>query len=335
MHCRLSSKGLFFNNPNLGWGVPGAGLGYHGGMSDPSYFLVLVIALATGLVAAIAVAQKVTEAPREFYRHYLTHLLLFNLLILVGMVYRYVQQAGIGLPPMSPLGVLTVAAALKLGWLSAFMLATARLDSSRSALYPGSAWKVTGILLFLGYSIAIWLSWFLSLDLVLLLAVIALETFILAGAAYAMTRLLSHARKLPAGARKTSLGLYGAYHLGLLVLVLLVMVAGWAVPDWQPLPRSLASGIFLLLFNLFPLFWLRLAPPPAEAPRSLQFERLGITPREREIIELIQAGKTNREIADQLFISVATVKDHNNNLFRKCGVRNRVELVGLFCNESA
>jgi DNA-binding CsgD family transcriptional regulator len=304
-------------------------------MSDPSYFLVLVIALATGLVAAIAVAQKVTEAPREFYRHYLTHLLLFNLLILAGMVFRYVQQAGIGLPPMYPLGVLTLAAALKLGWLRAFMLATARLDSSRAALRPGAAWNVAGTLLFLGYSIAIWLSWFLSLDLAFQLAVIALETVILAGAAYAMTRLLSHTEKLPAGPRKTSLGRYGLYHLGLLILVLLVMVAGWAFPDWQPLPRSLASGIFLFLFNLFPLFWLRLTPPPAEAPRSQQFEWLRITPREREIIDLIQAGKTNREIAEQLFISVATVKDHNNNLFRKCGVRNRVELAGLFREESA
>lgn len=303
-------------------------------MSDPSYFLVLVIALATGLLAAIAVAQKVTDAPREFYRHYLTHVLLFNLLILAGMVLRYVQQAGVGLPPMYPLGMLTLAAAMKLGWLRAFMLATAMLESSRSDIRPGKAWDVTAVLLFLVYAAATWLPWFMSLGSVFQYAVIALETFILAGAALTMIRLLSFTGKLPAGTRKTSLGLYGGYHLGLLLLVLLVMVAGWAMPAWQPLPRSLASGVFLFLFNLFPLFWLRLAPPPAEAPRSQQFERLGITPRERQIIELIQAGKTNREIAEQLFISVATVKDHNNNLFRKCGVRNRVELAGLFRDES-
>jgi len=45
---------------------------------------------------------------------------------------------------------------------------------------------------------------------------------------------------------------------------------------------------------------------------------------------LINAGKTNQEIADELFISVATVKDHNHNLFRKSGVRNRLELANLF-----
>ena len=61
-----------------------------------------------------------------------------------------------------------------------------------------------------------------------------------------------------------------------------------------------------------------------------RFELLGITKREREIVMLIKAGKTNQEIADELFISVATVKDHNHNLFRKSGVRNRLELANLF-----
>ena len=38
----------------------------------------------------------------------------------------------------------------------------------------------------------------------------------------------------------------------------------------------------------------------------------------------------NQEIADKLFISVATVKDHNHNIFKKCGTRNRLELASLF-----
>ncbi len=41
------------------------------------------------------------------------------------------------------------------------------------------------------------------------------------------------------------------------------------------------------------------------------------------------AGRTNQEIADRLCISVATVKDHIYNIFRKTGVRNRIELVNL------
>jgi DNA-binding NarL/FixJ family response regulator len=52
----------------------------------------------------------------------------------------------------------------------------------------------------------------------------------------------------------------------------------------------------------------------------------GITKREGEIIQLICLGKTNQEIADELFISLATVKDHNYVAFQKLGVRNRTEL---------
>ena len=81
---------------------------------------------------------------------------------------------------------------------------------------------------------------------------------------------------------------------------------------------------------MFPLVWLKWFQPQQPVSNPERFESLGVTRREKEIIRLIQAGKTNQEIADELFISVATVKDHNHNLFRKCGVRNRVELANLF-----
>ena len=52
-----------------------------------------------------------------------------------------------------------------------------------------------------------------------------------------------------------------------------------------------------------------------------------ITKREKEVLELICLGKTNREIAAALFISEQTVKGHVYNLFRKTGAENRVQLV--------
>jgi DNA-binding CsgD family transcriptional regulator len=57
-----------------------------------------------------------------------------------------------------------------------------------------------------------------------------------------------------------------------------------------------------------------------------------ITKRETEVIELICQGKTNKEIAEQLFISVETVKDHNYKIFQKAGVKNRTQLVNLINN---
>jgi DNA-binding NarL/FixJ family response regulator len=52
-----------------------------------------------------------------------------------------------------------------------------------------------------------------------------------------------------------------------------------------------------------------------------------LTPREREVLTLIGQGLSNRGIAEQLFISEATVKTHINNLFAKIGIRDRADAV--------
>lgn len=52
-----------------------------------------------------------------------------------------------------------------------------------------------------------------------------------------------------------------------------------------------------------------------------------ITPREREVMDYLVRGFTNRQIAETLSISVRTVEGHRANLFDKLGLRNRVELV--------
>lgn len=49
-----------------------------------------------------------------------------------------------------------------------------------------------------------------------------------------------------------------------------------------------------------------------------------LTPRQLEILELLDKGLSNQEIADQLFISKATVKTHVNQMFKSLGVNNRV-----------
>ncbi len=52
-----------------------------------------------------------------------------------------------------------------------------------------------------------------------------------------------------------------------------------------------------------------------------------LSSREREIVRLILQGKTNSEIASQLYISVPTVKTHISNIFQKTGVSNRTSLL--------
>jgi DNA-binding CsgD family transcriptional regulator len=70
--------------------------------------------------------------------------------------------------------------------------------------------------------------------------------------------------------------------------------------------------------------------PSAGAPfvrDTARQETLGITPRELEILELIAAGLSNREIAERLFVSENTVKTHSGRLYEKLSARRRTQAV--------
>ena len=56
---------------------------------------------------------------------------------------------------------------------------------------------------------------------------------------------------------------------------------------------------------------------------------LGITKRELEILSLIAAGLSNREIAEKLFVSENTVKTHSSRLFEKLSVKRRTQAVQI------
>jgi ATP/maltotriose-dependent transcriptional regulator MalT len=57
--------------------------------------------------------------------------------------------------------------------------------------------------------------------------------------------------------------------------------------------------------------------------------QLAITPRELEILGLIAAGLSNREIAARLFVSENTVKTHSSRVFGKLGAKRRTQAVQL------
>lgn len=54
-----------------------------------------------------------------------------------------------------------------------------------------------------------------------------------------------------------------------------------------------------------------------------------LSPREREVVELVAAGLPNKSIASRLFISLATVKDHVHHILAKSGLCRRPALVSL------
>ncbi|MCB9277625.1 MAG: response regulator transcription factor [Lewinellaceae bacterium] len=69
------------------------------------------------------------------------------------------------------------------------------------------------------------------------------------------------------------------------------------------------------------------AVSPKEDPDPGTVEKLGISPRELEVLQLMAEGYSNQEIADKLFISLNTVKTHTSNLFSKLDVRRRTQAI--------
>jgi DNA-binding NarL/FixJ family response regulator len=65
---------------------------------------------------------------------------------------------------------------------------------------------------------------------------------------------------------------------------------------------------------------------PRTAKRSLRNPAAGLTGRETELIALLARGRTNAEIAQELFVSLSTVKAHVANLQDKLSLRNRTEI---------
>ncbi len=70
-------------------------------------------------------------------------------------------------------------------------------------------------------------------------------------------------------------------------------------------------------------------PPPAAEPPDDDATRLGLTAREREVLALVAAGRTNRQIGEELFISEKTAGVHVSNILGKLGVAGRGEAAAV------
>jgi len=96
------------------------------------------------------------------------------------------------------------------------------------------------------------------------------------------------------------------------------------------------------LLGIFLFFWLfrrlRLTSQPLEqkihpvSPTNMNqwASKHNMSEREIEIINLVLAGKSNKDIEEALFISIKTVKSHIYNIYKKANVKSRFELITLF-----
>jgi DNA-binding CsgD family transcriptional regulator len=133
----------------------------------------------------------------------------------------------------------------------------------------------------------------------------------------------------------------------LTIIFLIPMILGflkWLAGDileGNTIREKLSIPFLVFLMNGLVILWLVFYGDKLKGFKVLRKEKnknkinnlihkYNITKREMEVIELICEGCTNKEIADKLFISVETVKDHNSRIYLKLEVKNRTQLAKLF-----
>jgi DNA-binding NarL/FixJ family response regulator len=121
---------------------------------------------------------------------------------------------------------------------------------------------------------------------------------------------------------------------GILIASLLVLFKLASVSSFQASPRSeIWIAIISLVFFGIGIFISRKYMPRIKkeiVPKEIdpaQVEKLGISKREYEILQLVNDGLSNQQIADKLFLSENTVKKHVSNLFLKLDVQRRTEAI--------
>jgi two-component system nitrate/nitrite response regulator NarL len=92
--------------------------------------------------------------------------------------------------------------------------------------------------------------------------------------------------------------------------------------------ESVARGEILCSPRITAAFARRLANLAAQKPRS----NIRLTPRQLEIVALIDQGYSNKEIARRLYIEVATVKNHVHHILDKLQVRRRADVTAALGN---
>lgn len=120
--------------------------------------------------------------------------------------------------------------------------------------------------------------------------------------------------------------------MALLLALLKFIEYKWWIKD---IPLELLVFIFALFFTILGV-WMGLELTKSKSPvlvtsqqsdKSPSQESMLLSDREREVLQLLADGRSNEEIAGQLFISINTVKTHVSNLYVKLDVKRRTEAI--------
>ena len=116
-----------------------------------------------------------------------------------------------------------------------------------------------------------------------------------------------------------------------IILALINLVFAFFIEE---IPFVFIISISLLVFYIFYRFYF--AAPVSKTEKSLNPEfvkNFSLTRREQEIILALLEGKSNKELAQALFVSEKTIETHLGNIYKKIGVKNRLELFSRLQND--
>lgn len=313
----------------------------------PAMTLTFLFALATGFVSLALVSRRSHHHYSPVTEALIAPLLFYNLWILLRLIFRFVDSnLNPGIPP-------TLGRALSAGLITLSMVVTIHLGASYVAFALRAtrstrpqdhlrAIQRTAGLLAAGIALVYLILFTINQDPLIRVinrGLVGLTFLTLAGLSL---RLLSTTLQVQADASSKNLRLLGAAYSVLFVALTILI-------GWYRLSATIQRSTYVIItvgleviFNLVTVLWIHFfdralsVEPVTEVPASTLTppgpslaNAYGISRRESEVIQLVCQGLTNQEIADSLFISLKTVKDHNYRIFQKTGVRNRVELTQL------
>jgi DNA-binding NarL/FixJ family response regulator len=306
--------------------------------------LLTVLALVSGVIAltyTINLYQKIRIRYLKFHNIVFA---IFNYEIFVGMAFNYFQ--------FNIRAELTAAAAQIIPRLYHFHFSVTTLLFLYGfilILYElqGKEWtKKWRIILLAVYSSLIILQLIfslfpLSLGSILFYILILLMVFL---SSHLLTiiliiRVLFQTYTDEKGMKSKALKAFGYILLSVFVMVLILnILQGFNYMSTELYVLLLSICVFFL--NMLPIKYMKgfikkVFPDyrnsqVTDEDRQRLMAKYKISRREAEIIQLICLGKSNKDIEDELYISIQTVKDHIYNIYKKTGVKNRVQLTNLF-----
>ncbi len=296
-----------------------------------------IIALIIGALAVFYSYQTHKTYKYPFLRPYMVFLIFFNISVLADLTanYFYTNLAGDTEPSQYPLAIRIIAIFAYFFYIvvtyTLIQVTLALKDkktSSRIKLFFAAGTTIVMVI----YGIGILILPQNTLLSRLIIVEIFIMTTILVLTYLFLVRLLVYSKKLQDPNRSKIIKAFGIFYVSGYTLF-------FALTAFPESMRFISYLVLHLLFNLFPFLWIKqyLQKYWSVSPLEMDkvnldeiYDRHGISQREREIAGLLMQGKSNKEIADSLYIAPNTVKNHIHSLFQKLQVRSRFQLMNYF-----